>query len=508
MPVLFTVETPRARLVWSGPETPGAEPMHLSEETVYSVWLESLDSLPRTQSGGAPVRLVHADPALTAGLARARGGTIAYGPVRFGSVAGQSRFGIETGGVVTDTFTVTVAPTKMTWADVRAMRAAVGDGLALAALRPASEDAAADTGRASAPAFLALLRDAVPRLERAADEIARDPETATDRALAQVRPHALRRASAETVRALRGAAVWPERVPARPARPSLDTPAHRWLAACLDVVRGRAHALLREEAARPPAPRRAAVVAEIERLVGALDRARRLAPFADARGAAPGAPPRALHARPAYAEAAEQLRRLAGALRLASGDVRATVQDLSALYETWAALETVGAFARAVGAQAPDQPFGVRTVGADVRLGRGAAVRLRGVHGEVEVVRQPRFAGPPALLVQIPDLLVTVRGAAPRRVVLDAKYRVQGEAPPGDALGALHRYRDAIVGPDGRALVSTAAVLFPLRPEAGFEASRVWTSLAEIGVGAVPLLPGATEWLDRFARHVVRGEAL
>ena len=502
MPVLFTVETPRARLVWSGPEAPGAAPMHLSEETTYSVWLESLDS--------APVRLVHADPALTAALAPARGGTIAYGPVRFGSVAGQSRFGIETGGVVAETFTVTVAPTKMTRDDVRAMRAALRDGLALAALRPASEDAEADTGRASAPAFLALLRDAVPRLERAAGAIARDPETATGRALAQVRPHALRRASAETVRALRGAAVWPERVPGRPARSGLDTPAHRWLAARLDAVRGRARAVLRQEAARPPSPRRAAVVAEVERLVGALDRTRRLPPFAEARGAAPGEMPRSLYARPAYAEAAEQLRRLAGALRLASGEGRATVQDLSALYEAWAALETVAAFARAVGAEAPDRPFGVRTVGADVRLGHGerAAVRLRGARGEAEVVRQPRFAGPPALLVQIPDLLVTLRGATPRRVVLDAKYRVQGAAPPGDALGALHRYRDAIVGPDGRALVSTAAVLFPLRPEAAFEASRVWTSLAEIGVGAIPLLPGATGWLDRFARRVVRGEAL
>jgi len=153
--------------------------------------------------------------------------------------------------------------------------------------------------------------------------------------------------------------------------------------------------------------------------------------------------------------------------------------------------------------------IGARTVGADVHLGQGAAhaVRLAGERGEAEIVRTPRFSGPPALLVQIPDLLVTLRrpGRPEHRVVLDAKYRVDacGAAPPGDALGALHRYRDAIVDADGRALVRTAAVLFPAHAGAGYEASRLWTSVGTIGVGAVPLLPGATGWLDRLAERLV-----
>lgn len=538
MATLFTLTTSRVRLVFSGPvaavqdarETvrvtpaPGASgvrldvqgvvadeaPLRIDEETTVDVWLESLD--------GAPVALRHADPVVVAALAPARNGTIVHGPVRFGSQAGRSRFAVLSGGVAEATVEVMLAPTKASWADVQTMREhveAAGAGLALAALRPAGLDLDGSRGPASSPAFVALLRAATPRLVGALAAIARDPETVPARPLATVRSAVLRRASGETLRALRRSAVWPERLPGRPVRPTLDTPAHRWLAAGLDGVLARAAALRSAEASRPPSARRTAVALELARLGDALSRARRVAPLVAACGPAPAAPPLALRARPAYAAAAEALAALRGALRLADGDTRVSGEDLSALYESWAALETVAAFARAVGAASPARPFGALTVGADVRLGRGAghAVRLVGERGEVGIVRQPRFAGPPALLVQIPDLLVTVRvpGRSDERIVLDAKYRVapggppNAAAPPGDALGALHRYRDAIVGPDGRALVQTAAVLFPARVGAAFGASPVWTSLVAIGVGAIPLLPGATGWLDAFAERVLSG---
>ena len=535
MPVLFTLTTTRVRLIWSGPDaaprddretvaaTPapsasglrldaagargGEAPLRLEEETAYGVWLESLD--------GAAVGLVHADPVLTAALAPARSGTIVHGPVRFGSQAGRSRFVVTSGGVPEAAFAVTVAPTKASWADVEAMRVrveAAASGVALAALRPTDLDLDRVSGRAEAPAWLALLRVAVPRLARALADIARDPETVVARPLVSVRPSALRRASGETVRALRGAAVWPERVPGRPARPSLDTPAHRWLASGLDAVLARTSRLRHAEARRTPTPRRAAVVAELDRLLDTLARARRLAPLAASGRPAPAAPPLALRLRPAYAVAADALVALRGALRLTPGPVAAPAQDLSAVYEAWAALETVEAFARAVGASVPDRPFGAQAVGADVRLGAGPrhAVRLVGARGEAEIVRTPRFAGP--LLVQIPDLLVTLRGFGQpeRRLVLDAKYRLaesRAAAPPGDAVGALHRYRDAIAGPDGRrGFIGTAAVLFPTHATAGFAASRLWTSLAAIGVGAIPLLPGETDWLGRFAERLVSGD--
>src|SRR5690606_41483964 len=80
--------------------------------------------------------------------------------------------------------------------------------------------------------------------------------------------------------------------------------------------------------------------------------------------------------------------------------------------------------------------------------------------------------------------------------------------PPEDAPGALHRYRDAIVraGPAGvERPVETAVALFPYRePEPGaFGRSRLWASIAEIGVGAIPLLPGAAGYLARWLEGVI-----
>ncbi len=535
MLVLFSVETDRLRLVWSGPEVPvrdarervkvtsvrgaearleraGAEalsaPLRLDEETTFDVWLESRD--------GRPVEVRHADPVLLAGLSRARDGRVVYGSVRFGAQAGRSRFVLASAGAPEALVDVVVSPAKASWEEVAAMRARVetaASGAALASVRPAEADLGRGGGTQSPAAWIAALRDATPRLVGALGAIARDPMAVTARTAATVRPHAVRRAAPETLRVLRRASVWPERVAARPARPSLDTPAHRWLASGLDAALARARRLRDAERARLETPRRGVLVAELDRLIADLARARRIEPLVAAPGPPPEAPPPALLARPAYADAAEALALLLSTLRLATDGIGAPAQDLATLYETWAVLETVRSFADALGAAAPGRPFGARTVGADVRLGRGAAhgVVLKGTQGEAEIVRAPRFSGPPALLVQIPDLLVTLRlpGQPERRVVLDAKYRVgaSGVAPPGDALGALHRYRDAIVDAAGRPLVRTAAVLFPAHAPPQFASSRLWTSLGTLGIGAVPLLPGDAGWLERLARAVVRGAA-
>ncbi len=531
MSTLFSVETNRLRLIWSGPEVPvrdvqervsvvltsGADgrlertgsdglsaPLRLEEETTFDVWLESRD--------GQPVELRHADPVLVAGLASARGGRVVYGSVRFGAQAGRSRFVLTSAGVPDVLVDVVVSPRKATWGEVAAMRACVeaaAAGAALASVRPVEADLGRGGAARSPAAWIAALRAATPRLVAALGAIARDPMTETARSVAAVRPHAVRRASSETLRALRGADAWPERVAARPARPSLDTPAHRWLVASLDAVLARAQRLRDAEASRPETPRRMSLLADLDRQISDLARARRIGPLAAALGPSPDAPPLALRARPAYADAADALSLLRSALRLVHDGIGAPAQDLASLYEAWAALETVRAFADALGAEAPDRPFGARPIGADVRLGRGPAhaVLLRGEPGVIRIVRAPRFSGPPALLVQIPDLLVTLHlpGQPERHVVLDAKYRVgtSGAAPPGDALGALHRYRDAIVDADGRPLVRTAAVLFPAHAPLGYAESRLWTSLGTLGVGAVPLLPGDGGWLERFARALV-----
>ena len=108
MPVLFTLETNRARLIWRGPvaaldpPSPGlvvesvreavwvqmgegegqrAEsgweaPLRLTEETTYTIEVQS-----RT---GAAVTLQHRDPVLTAGLATLDAGRLLHGALSFG----------------------------------------------------------------------------------------------------------------------------------------------------------------------------------------------------------------------------------------------------------------------------------------------------------------------------------------------------------------------------------------------------------------------------------------
>jgi len=164
-----------------------------------------------------------------------------------------------------------------------------------------------------------------------------------------------------------------------------------------------------------------------------------------------------------------------------------------------------------LGVDAPARPFGVDVRGADVRLrrGRAHAVRLERTGVSVEVAYNPRFPAPPALLAQRPDLLLTVRrGRDVQRIVLDAKYRRDDSegyrrrhgaaGPPEEALGTLHRYRDAIPG-----AIAVAAALYPGLVGDDIYMSRLWSSLGALGVGAIPLRPGATEALDRFIGRVV-----
>lgn len=538
----FTIQTDRLRLTWSGPfrgtegeplvaRALGADgvsfnggaaagaveaPVQLEEEAAYPVLVQSLD--------GAPVALRHRDPVVTAGLVEADGGRVVHGRVRFGSQAGRSRFVLTSGGRPEAEVDLTVAPTKLSAADVHRMREdveAAAAGLALAALRPTTSDLVPEADESAPAGWLAALQAAAGALDAAVAEIARRPALDVVREPAMVRTDRVRRASSETRRALRQSGADAARLPARPAALTPDTPAHRWLARRLDLVASRLAHLVRDEAGRRPSARRDVLLAELDALGRRLQNVRARSPLVAARPeAAPDVPPLALRRQRGYADAYGALQALDRGLALRAGALDVATQDLAVLFEVWAALATVEAAADALGVEAPRLPFGVDVRGADVRLRRGRrhGVRLRGPAGEVEVVYNPRFPAPPALLVQRPDLWLTVRprrGPA-RRVVLDAKYRRDDSAayarrhgaagPPEDALGTLHRYRDAVVGPGGETgWVHTAAALFPGEPSPAFFESRLWTSLGALGVGAVPLRPGRTEALRRFLSGLLGG---
>ena len=240
--------------------------------------------------------------------------------------------------------------------------------------------------------------------------------------------------------------------------------------------------------------------------------------IAAASGAPPAPTPRLLSA-PGYAEAYAASRALDLSLAVAEGAVPHATRDLWALYEMWSYLTLARTVARLLDQPLPARAFfraehrGIRFL---LRRGRRHAVTLWRGGLRVTVTYNPRFAARSGLLAQRPDLLLTVkRGAVTRRFVLDAKYRRDDGAryvrrygapgPPETALGDLHRYRDAIVEPAGGRTVEEAVALYPYRVDESeaFTESRLWASIERIGVGAIPLVPGATDLLDRWLRRVL-----
>ena len=519
MAPLLTIETSRLRLTWSGPVSAqvGREPtavwaggergehaVWLEEEVAYPVLLQSLD--------GSPVELWHRDPVVTSGLVSVDGGTVVHGRIRFGSQAGRARFDVLAGGDLEARLESTVLPTKLAEAEVHAMRSAVeahAAGLAVAALRPASVGTGNGRDGPSVPVWLASLGASLTTLDAALREINRRPELGLRRAVEGVPSAQIRRPSSETRRHAARHGVRAV-MPARPAHATADTPAHRWVAAQLAASSHRLRALVRDEAGRAPSARRSAIVQDLERLAGRLESLRSTPVLLGASGPAPDVPPLVLRRRPVYASVFDALRRLDHGMDLRDGGLDVAVQDLAVVFETWAALAVVETVAEALGVDVPRHPFGVEARGTDVRLRRGwrHAVRLEAGSVRVEIAYNPRFPSPPALLSQRPDLVLTVtrRGQA-RRVVLDAKYRRDDSAgyrrrfgasgPPEEALGTLHRYRDAIPGH-----IEVAAALFPGSPH-DIGAARWWASLETQGVGAIPVRPGRLGALAEFIGRVL-----
>ncbi|MEL6615363.1 MAG: DUF2357 domain-containing protein, partial [Bacteroidota bacterium] len=537
MPRTLTLETRRLRVVWTGEfvettgpltrmratrgdltvtasgargpvDSEGALPLAVPEEARLSVLVES-----RT---GEPVAVTHRDPSQVRRLVSTDGGRVLHGTVAVRDEVGLSTFRLRVGASPEAEVALAVVPVKVTAADLDAMRADVTEAWAGAARSAWGRTAsgAEPGGDTSRPAWLDLLRSAVASLDGPLAAIARRPE-ADIRVREHDVPATRLRADARGVRALRrgrgrgpwqrvGSTYMRETVRASAVETTEDVAAHRWLRVKLDRARRALAQIRREEAehAWPEHARTAGLLADLDILDSHLRRLARQRPLAAAEGAcAPAGTPLVLRRRPAYRQAFDALRLLETGLGIASGEVETAWLGTARLYETWAALRTVQTLADVLGVAAPEAPFGAEAVGARVRVGRGAsrAVRLQNGETEVEVAYEPRFGAGPGLLAQRPDLLLTLRRPSepPRRAVLDAKYRHDDSpgyarrhgapGPPEDALGDLHRYRDAIVDASGERLIERAAALYPHRAARGFEGSRLWRAHADVGVGAIPL---------------------
>lgn len=553
MAALFTITTDRLRLTWSGPlaspdpSAPpgrlrvqslrrGAQPrvelrdglspdaVRLAEQTLYRLVARSLS--------GEPVSVQHEDPLATRGLDTDLDGRIVFGTVDFGGQVGSSRFVVSVGGAEEVTFDVEVFPTKMTFAGVEAMRDEVEEtlaGLAFEYLR--STNTATDLTVIPPPraTWLSLLRRVLPELELALERIASNPYRDLRREPVPVRADRVQRPDATLRRAVlrgrgRGAFVTLESgfsvrsmLPERLGTATLDTPEHRWLRARLASARASLGAIQQDEAQLPRSARRCQVLSDLADAERRLVRLLRLDPLAAAGAAAPPPiPTQRLLTATGYAEAHRACHTLSLSLALADGAVPHATRDLHLLYEMWCYLVVLRGVARVLGQPVPPHAFfrsehrGVRMM---LRRGRRHGTVFETGARRVQVVYNPRFSARPGLLAQRPDIMLSIEGSTTKQYVLDAKYRRDDTSgyirrfgapgPPEDALGDLHRYRDAIRGRAGQRIIEQAVALFPSRAGEAFGDSRLWTAIAGIGVGAIPLVPGATDYLDRWLAEVL-----
>jgi predicted component of viral defense system (DUF524 family) len=499
----------------------------LFEQTDYTVSVRSKE--------GLSLSLEHRDPIILRDLRR--GSDSVYGVVNYGSQVGLSTFAVFAGGVEELRFTVEVFPTKLDYYnDYQQIVAEIREiltGLALEYLRSTFRLGA--TERAAKPThleWLTILRFIVEDLERALRYIAGRPRQGLSREARSVRVETARRVDATLRRMLvkqssigsaellSGGLTVRRRVDERRARATLDTPEHRWISAQLLRIRREVAVLRQAESGRQASQRTPRILEELDHLEAHVVRMIQLEPFA----AATGSPPTEfaslqLLAAPGYQEAYRLCLILSLGLRLVGEAVELSVKDLAVLYEYWCYLTLVRALGLKTGQTIGAKDlFSIEERGLRVQLQRGreqAVVFDAGNGRRIRLTYNPRFQGKWILLPQQPDMMLVLEDPdwLGLQVVVDAKYRVDASqpyvdkykspGPPEDALNVLHRYRDAILESRRdrpRRIVVQALALFPYQETSpgSFLYGQLWGALKNIGLGAIPLLPDSTAYLESW----------
>jgi hypothetical protein len=534
-PLRFTLDTGAVVVTWRSEaahpdggrlrvRTHGAEGVAVRvdvAEGAPAIPEESAHRLRVEHRAGLPVEVRHDDPVLLREVETVAPGLM-VGMVRFGSTAGWSRFAVLVEGRLHLSFAVEVVPSKLDYRrDLRALIADVGrlsDDLVFALVAPAAAEARAGPEAAEGHVAPAGLLDHLGGALEQAVRFALSAPLRTDvRGVRDLPAHRARRVPPGLLRRLDRADQAGTRLPLPALDAALEGPEHRYLAAALRAAAGDARRLA---AVQPRTPRGRVARGRMIALADRLDALLALDPLAAV--PATTAPPAHVPLRgalaPGYREAFRLLALVRQRLTLGAGRLPARLRSLHLLYETWAFLAVAEALAAATDARLdPRRLLWGRGAGLRLRLG---PVRLafRAPGGVRLVLERAPLLGAPLMPHALrPDLRIvrTVGEAAPEWIILDAKYRLDrtpGYAarlgvpgPPAAALGALHRYRDALVDAAGIRRTTLAVALYPWRDNGRWADSALARSLDALGVGAVPALPGATDALTALIEDVVRG---
>ena len=489
--------------------------------------------------------LTHLDPSLIRDVRTIPGrDDVVSGNLNFRSQIGESRFVVSDSESTTE-FIIEVRPSKLDYeTDYEDLLLAVG-GLArqllLEFLRATTRGAEAETTNNNRQIeWLLLLREEIDSLEQALKYIVDNPYKLLARETGMIRAGRIRRPAAATRKAIArglGQGAWEvtaeigrhrARLLASQPYETLDNPENRWLRAQLErATRSLSQLRLDFEASQRPRqgkktnPRAQAVVNELATMEQVLAPFLKMSPFTDASSLIPSSfASLALQGRPGYREAYLALLRLNMALRVGGAALDIPIRDLSELYEIWCFLAVVHRVSGVLGK--PVEVFdlielrdnGLRLM---VVPGQQSTVRVKAEWCEARVTYNRTYQMSSG--AQRPDIEVEIRreGVPPVLLLLDAKYRLdttleyvndfRSPGPPTDAVGQLHRYRDAIVVkypkyPLGRPVVRAVA-LFPL----GAAQSQAWinhpfyAAIGEVGIGALPFLPSNTDWVDEWLRQ-------
>ena len=513
----------------------------LREETEYQVYLRAAD-------GVQSIRLVHRDPQLIRHLVGHDRDRVVHGVVNFRGQIGRTAFTVIVDGLPQLLLEFEVFPTKLDYdTDFRSIVADLqlhARGLALEYLRSTCLlGKLTTTSRPTLPEWLLILRHCVNNLEKAIAHIAASPRRRLVETQQLMRAEQVRKLdSLVRTQIRRGAGTGPllhtarvvmrQKVLASPHLATLNTPEHRWLRTQLEQIQRQLTTVIRANKHSLGNGRQQVVLAELEEFHSRIAWMLRAEPIAaaDVKLHSPVASLQLLQA-PGYREATQACRALRLAIALEGDAVQISIKELSTLYENWIFVAVLQFIESLAGPQIRRRS-GLRLdqVGVSLVLAKGREQSAKfqlDDNRTVEVIYNPQFQNQDAFLIpQRPDILmrITQRGWPTVQIILDAKYRVEmsseyrrqfGTAgPPVDAINVLHRYRDAILelsrSESGyqapQRTVVYAAAIFPGSPDvcAEFRNSRLWTSLAKLGIGAIPALPDDRELLDEWLCRVLR----
>lgn len=503
----------------------------LFEQTEYKLYVRSKNS--------KQVKLAHVDPNVCKGLISKESGKLVFGSVNFRSEVGFSRFIVLVDGQPEFDFEVEVFPTKLDYkSDYEQLVAETQDyisGLIFEYLRSTYHLSLPNLAKQSSNVeWLLLLKMVIQELELAANYIAhrpirgliREPQmTKAERIKrldSSVRSSVSRGGGSGEILKLSDDFELRQRLPARKTSFTLDTPEHRWLFTQLNRIRERLIFLREQEQQRENTPRRLQIISEFKSLEQRILQVQQLEPFKACRELPPaGFASLQLLSAPGYRECYRACTVLSLGLQVEGGPINLSIKEISLLYEYWSYLTLLNLLSQKTGQPVPfEKLVRRRDSGLELMLIKGKESSISFTcenDRRITAVYNKQFSSESVLVPQQPDIMIKIEDAGWPAVnlLLDAKYRINldqdfvkqycGPGPNIDAVNSLHRYRDAILEPKQSQLlrpkrtVVQAAAVFPYQDEnESFRSSRLWKSLEELGIGAIPLLPGCKKYLDEW----------